>query len=460
MNTRTALAVAALALAAGTGSALAQQPAAKPTIAQVCKSCHKINENQLQGIYENVAFKSKSMQIKIDNHTEIVRFDEKNLRIFDADQERPGTDLAKIAKNRETRVDYVEKDGVKYAAIISFKGPIKVAPEKLVKYQDVRKLVDLGPDKGNYTLVDSRPLPRFQEGAIPTAINMPYPAFDKVLDRLPADKSRLLVFYCQGITCTMSPKSMQRVEAMGYTNAKVYREGMPEWFEKSYGVLSPQFLKQAWIDKKIPHVLLDVRPADEIARTGHIPGAVAVPGGSPKAALKALPDPKVKAPIMVYDGRGTEGAAAVASALVAGGHRGVNVITGGLAGWQAAGFAPSMDPVGTKVAYQRLPRPGEISPAEFTKLARNTPPDVLILDVRNRDEANAGMIKGALLVPDEDLLDRMGEVPKDRKIVAHCLTGVRAEMAYHKLKGKGYDVRFLNAEIDVKGNGDFRITPK
>jgi len=41
------------------------------------------------------------------------------------------------------------------------------------------------------------------------------------------------------------------------------------------------------------------------------------------------------------------------------------------------------------------------------------------------------MIKGALLIPDEDLLARMSEVPKDKRVIAHCSTGIRAEMAYH-----------------------------
>ena len=49
----------------------------------------------------------------------------------------------------------------------------------------------LGPEKGDYTLIDSRPLPRVQEGTIPTAINLPYPAWDKFVDRLPKDKNRL-----------------------------------------------------------------------------------------------------------------------------------------------------------------------------------------------------------------------------------------------------------------------------
>jgi rhodanese-related sulfurtransferase len=78
--------------------------------------------------------------------------------------------------------------------------------------------------------------------------------------------------------------------------------------------------------------------------------------------------------------------------------------------------------------------------------------------VRNPDEANAGMIKGALLIPDEDLLARMGEVPKNKRIITHCSTGIRAEMAYHKLKAAGYNVGFLYSALDVKKNGTFKVT--
>ena len=84
---------------------------------------------------------------------------------------------------------------------------------------------------------------------------------------------------------------------------------------------------------------------------------------------------------------------------------------------------------------------------------------MLILDVRNQDEANAGMIKGAMLIPDEDLVARMAEVPKDKRIVTHCSTGVRAEMAYHKLKDKGYNVGFVKADIAIDKDGSFKVTP-
>ena len=80
------------------------------------------------------------------------------------------------------------------------KPAIKVSPEKMVKTEDVEKLVALGPEKGKYMLIDARPLPRFQEGGIPTAINIPFPAFEKMKDKLPADKAMLIVYYCAGVT--------------------------------------------------------------------------------------------------------------------------------------------------------------------------------------------------------------------------------------------------------------------
>lgn len=58
------------------------------------------------------------------------------------------------------------------------------------------------------------------------------------------------------------------------------------------------------------------------------------------------------------------------------------------------------------------------------------------------------MIKGATLIPDEEILDRLSEIPKDKKIITHCSTDVLAEMAYHELKEKGYVVQFANAKVD------------
>jgi len=451
---------AALLLAAQ--AAFAQAPAAapaKPTQPAFCSACHKPAPGQVAGYFESVAFKSQSIQLDVGAGPEILRFDPKTLKVIDAGVEKNAEHLRDVKKRHEARIEYVEKDGVKIATEIRFKGPIKIAADKLIDYAGVAKLVAEGPAKTTYTLIDSRPLPRFQEGAIPTAIHLPFIGFDKFADRLPKDKTQLVVFYCGGIMCTLSPNSLRKAETLGYTNLRVYREGMPEWQTRNYAVLNPQFLKAAYIDQGIPHVLIDARSAED-ATAGHIKGAVSLPEQKLKAALKAMPDPKLKAPIIVYDARGGELAIATAKAIVGAGQQNVLVLEGGLIGWQSAGYTiDSGLAAATQIAYAPKPRAGSLPADEFAKLARNTPTEVLILDVRNPDEANAGMIKGALLIPDEELATRMAEVPKSKRIVTHCLTGIRAEMVYHKLKSAGYDVSFLNADIEVAKDGSFKITP-
>ena len=104
--------------------------------------------------------------------------------------------------------------------------------------------------------------------------------------------------------------------------------------------------------------------------------------------LKSLPPAKLNAPLIVYDGRGGEQAVAVAKALVKAGQQNVLVLNEGMIGWQAAAYPiESGTPALTKIAYAPKPRAGSIPMAEFTTLATKTPADVLILDVRNADEA-------------------------------------------------------------------------
>jgi rhodanese-related sulfurtransferase len=460
MTHRTVIAVA-LGLASFTAFAqTATAPAAKPTQPAFCSNCHKAEAGKIGGYFDSVAFKSQSMQIDVGAGSEIVRFDPKAVKIIDAGEAKSAEHLRDVKKRHEVMVQVVEKDGVKFATTVTFKGPIKIAPEKLANYDMIAKLVADGPDKAKYTLIDSRPLPRYQEGHIPTAIHLPFIGFDKFAQRLPKDKSQLVVFYCGGVTCTLSPNSLRKAETLGYTNLRVYREGIPEWQTRSYAATTPQFLKEAYFDKDIPHVLVDARSLDS-AQAGHINGAVSLPTGKAKTVAKLLPDPKLKAPIIVYDGRGGEEAMNVAKTLVAAGQSNVLVLNGGLIGWQAAGYAINSGvPTATQIAYAPKPRPGSIAADEFRKLVASTPGDVLILDVRNPDEANAGMIKGAMLIPDEELAVRMKEVPKDKRIITHCATGVRAEMAYHKLKDAGYKAGFLNDELEIDKKGNIKITPK
>jgi rhodanese-related sulfurtransferase len=456
---RTPWVATAMLAAFAAGPVAAQAPAPKAASPKICMNCHKPEAASVRGYFDNVAFKSTSIQLAIDDAKEIVRFDPKTLKVTDGDVKKDAEALREARKGHETRIAYVVKDGQKWATEVWLKGPVKVAKEDLVTYEFVKAQVD--KPNPNVVLIDSRPLPRFQQGTIPGAINVPYPAWDKVAAKLlPADKSKQLVFFCQGVTCQMSPLSQRKAIGMGYTNTKVYHQGVPEWQMKDYLATRPEFVKETYLDKDIPAVLLDVRSAEDAAG-GRIKGAVSMPSSKVAGQLKAFPAAKLQAPIIVYDGRGGADAVAAARALIKGGQQNVQVVTGGLLAWQTLGYATEFaGPAPTKVAYVPKPRPGSIAVAEFDKLAKATPADVIILDVRNKDEANAGMIKGAVLIPEEELAARIAELPKDKRIVVHCSTGIRAEMAYHKLKDAGYKAGFLNAEIDIAKNGSFRVTAK
>jgi rhodanese-related sulfurtransferase len=255
----------------------------------------------------------------------------------------------------------------------------------------------------------------------------------------------------------MSPNSAGRAEKLGYTNVKVYHEGLPEWLKKNYAVLSTQFLKEAWVDKGIPQVLLDVRSAKD-AEKGFIKGAVTLPAADVEKSLAKFPPKDKKAPIMIYDAKGGDDAVKAAKALIAAGYAPVDIISGGFDAWKTAGYPVETGKLAANIVYVAKPRPGEISIEDFTRIATVTPMDVLILDVRNQDEGNAGMIKGAKLIPEEELAGRLAEVPKDKKIITQCSTGVRAEMAYHLLKEKGYNVQFLAANVAIDKDGKFTIT--
>lgn len=253
----------------------------------------------------------------------------------------------------------------------------------------------------------------------------------------------------------MSPKSAGRAEKHGYTNVKVYHDGLPIWSRKNYTVLSAKNLKEAFIDKDIPHILLDVRPT-VTAERGFIKGAVTLPAALVATNIARFPPKEKKPPIIVYDDKGGDTARDAAKALLAAGYK-ATVLTGGMDAWQAANYPVLSGKLAANIVYTVRPRPGEIAIDEFKKIASTMPADTLILDVRNKEEGDAGMIKGAKLVPDEEILDRLAEIPKDKKIVTHCSTGVRAEMAYHKLKEKGYKAAFLNATIEIDGNGRFTV---
>jgi rhodanese-related sulfurtransferase len=90
--------------------------------------------------------------------------------------------------------------------------------------------------------------------------------------------------------------------------------------------------------------------------------------------------------------------------------------------------------------------------------------EVFILDVRTKEEYAAGHIKGSTLlavqdIPNQELVEKLKEIPKDRKILVYCRTGHRSVKASGILAENGFAqvynmqggiTEWMNAGYDVE----------
>lgn len=223
------------------------------------------------------------------------------LSLPDSEFEKKAADLLPKDKNT-TLVFYCEgpecklsHSSARKAEALGYKN-VKVFPGGYPEWVKAGNVPALGLEavkdmisKGeNLLLVDSRPLVKFLEGSIPSAVSIPDSAFDKKQGLLPADKASLLVFFCGGYECPLSHSSARKAQALGYTNAKVFEAGEPAW-TKAYGAagggglkvqtggvegaMNVEQFKKIMAEKPESLMVIDVRDADEYA-AGHIKGAV------------------------------------------------------------------------------------------------------------------------------------------------------------------------------------------
>lgn len=67
-----------------------------------------------------------------------------------------------------------------------------------------------------------------------------------------------------------------------------------------------------------------------------------------------------------------------------------------------------------------------------------SPIPFVFLDVRTPEEYASGHIRGAKLVPLQELEKRVAEVPRDRQVYVYCHSGRRSAKAASLLAAKGY----------------------
>jgi rhodanese-related sulfurtransferase len=87
----------------------------------------------------------------------------------------------------------------------------------------------------------------------------------------------------------------------------------------------------------------------------------------------------------------------------------------------------------------------ELTPAQVREALASG--DIVLIDIREPYEWEAGRIAGATHIELERLASRAGEVPTDRPIVFQCRLGLRSAMAMQAFRASGWDAYHLGGGI-------------
>lgn len=396
--------------------------------------------------------KAKMINLKVGKKTVTVTFN-------DATQwnwSKKVTDFKLLkAKKGCLAVDVKIAGGKKIATAITILFPYDVPEKQKIEVVEIKELMKGIPNKNDkLVIVDSRPPFRFNQGHIPGAVNITLKAMKsgKGLAKLPEDKTAVVVFYCGGLHCKLSPFSSKIAVEKGYSNVRVYVKGYPDWKKEKMAGYSLAALITSNQEKKMPMVLLDVR---KDAKADHIPGAVAVSGatlGAYKAQLPKGADMK-RAPLIAYgkDTSGDDAAFGLATKLTAMGYKNVTVLEGGIDAYKKAGGKTESNKLATKINYvHKFPAGHTSDKAFYALIEKGIPADIVLLDVRETVEVNsdpAMTLLGAETIPLGDLGGKIASLDKSKKYYTFCASGMRAAMARNMLAKKGLKAFYVAAKV-------------
>lgn len=74
--------------------------------------------------------------------------------------------------------------------------------------------------------------------------------------------------------------------------------------------------------------------------------------------------------------------------------------------------------------------------------------DIFLVDIRDRNSYEKSHIMGAVNIPNDELPDRMQELPTDRLIVIYCYRGPHSMLAARQLSAYGYRIADVYGGIE------------
>src|SRR3989344_628665 len=90
---------------------------------------------------------------------------------------------------------------------------------------------------------------------------------------------------------------------------------------------------------------------------------------------------------------------------------------------------------------------GIILPQEVKRMLDAKDDSFVIVDIRTLEERKESRIEPSLFIPMTELLTRLDELPKSKRLVVYCASGGRSSFACNILKSKGLNVKNLAGGI-------------
>ncbi|MDD4329850.1 MAG: rhodanese-like domain-containing protein [Aliarcobacter sp.] len=340
-----------------------------------------------------------------------------------------------------------------------------------VDFNYVKKAINLGTRNSvNAVLIDARPEIKYQNGTIPSSLNIPDTKFEEyysVLKDIPFQKE--LIVYCGGYNCTKSPIVAQKLKDKGYTNVKIYSGGEPEWKKLSYLEIDTLAIKV--YQEKNSAFIVDARPYSKFLQET-IPGAISIPDTSLTKLLGRFPINKSEKIVIFCGGYNCEKSHIIANKLISLDYEDVMVFAGGLPSWKerglkttAASYAEKDDEVAivkdsfSKNGLKRGSDEGSVDGEWLKKqiLENKVPSYIQIVDVTTPAEFKNGHLKGAINIEASKLTAKelLEKLPKNKTIVFNCTAGGRSIDAWSKLNDEKLDISeiyYFDANISCKDN--------
>jgi rhodanese-related sulfurtransferase len=115
------------------------------------------------------------------------------------------------------------------------------APETMpgVVIVSAEEVVELTLSRSELAIIDSRKKTEYTKGHIEGAVNLLNTAMQREdMESLFPDKTRPIVFYCNGIRCLRSSDAIRKAMGWGYRNVFWFRGGWKEWTDKRLPVIT------------------------------------------------------------------------------------------------------------------------------------------------------------------------------------------------------------------------------